>query len=185
MLGPVLWVRGEDRIFSYGGLRGRRGGWVSTSTSARITEPTDRGVRLGRRAPCFLVRREVFDSVGLLDERLFIYFEETELCLRATRAGWRVGVVLDAEAEQESGQAARPGLPRLPDEPERIRVCARRGGAARGCGHDSRRASRELGASCAPTRRKPRGPGARARVLLAGNVARVRRLPSPPLRPAA
>jgi GT2 family glycosyltransferase len=57
-----------------------------------------------------LIRREVFERVGLLDERLFIYFEETELCLRATRAGWRVGVVVDAEAEQESGQPARPGF---------------------------------------------------------------------------
>jgi GT2 family glycosyltransferase len=37
--------------------------------------------------------------VGLLDERLFVYFEETGLSLRATRSGWRVGVVLDAEAD--------------------------------------------------------------------------------------
>jgi GT2 family glycosyltransferase len=110
VLGPVLWARGEDRVFSYGGRRGRRGGWVS-HIRERPSGASD-GI-----AECdwvdgaaILIRREVLDRAGLLDERLFIYFEETELCLRATDLGWRVGVVLDAEGEQESGQPARPGF---------------------------------------------------------------------------
>ena len=36
-----------------------------------------------------LVRREVLDDVGLLDEGYFLYYEEVDLCLRAARAGWR------------------------------------------------------------------------------------------------
>lgn len=37
------------------------------------------------------VRREVFEQVGLLDDRYFpIYYEETEFCVRARSAGWRV-----------------------------------------------------------------------------------------------
>lgn len=35
-----------------------------------------------------MVRREVFESIGLLDEEYFLYFEETDFCLRALRAGW-------------------------------------------------------------------------------------------------
>jgi N-acetylglucosaminyl-diphospho-decaprenol L-rhamnosyltransferase len=35
-----------------------------------------------------MVRREVFDKIGLLDESYFVYYEETDLCLRAKRAGW-------------------------------------------------------------------------------------------------
>jgi len=35
-----------------------------------------------------LVRREVFESVGLLDEGYFLYYEEVDLCLRAARSGW-------------------------------------------------------------------------------------------------
>ena len=37
-----------------------------------------------------LARREALLAAGLLDERFFIYSEETDLCLRIKRAGWRV-----------------------------------------------------------------------------------------------
>jgi GT2 family glycosyltransferase len=35
-----------------------------------------------------LVRRELFEAIGLLDEGYFLYYEEVDLCLRASRAGW-------------------------------------------------------------------------------------------------
>jgi GT2 family glycosyltransferase len=35
-----------------------------------------------------MVRREVFESVGLLDESFFLYYEEVDFCRRARRAGW-------------------------------------------------------------------------------------------------
>jgi GT2 family glycosyltransferase len=35
-----------------------------------------------------IVRREVFDDIGLMDDDYFLYFEETDFCLRARRAGW-------------------------------------------------------------------------------------------------
>jgi GT2 family glycosyltransferase len=40
-----------------------------------------------------LVRREVIEEVGAIDARYFYYWEETEWCLRATRAGWGVAHV--------------------------------------------------------------------------------------------
>ncbi len=35
-----------------------------------------------------IVRREVFDAVGLMDEGYFMYYEEVDFCLRAHRSGW-------------------------------------------------------------------------------------------------
>jgi N-acetylglucosaminyl-diphospho-decaprenol L-rhamnosyltransferase len=35
-----------------------------------------------------IVRREVFESVGLMDEKYFLYFEEVDFCLAANRGGW-------------------------------------------------------------------------------------------------
>lgn len=45
-----------------------------------------------------LVRREVFVSVGVLDERFFLYWDETEFCVRAARSGWAVMHVPAAKA---------------------------------------------------------------------------------------
>jgi hypothetical protein len=37
-----------------------------------------------------LLRREALESAGFLDERFFIYSEETDLCLRVKQAGWDI-----------------------------------------------------------------------------------------------
>ena len=37
-----------------------------------------------------LARREAIEAAGFLDERFFIYAEETDFCLRIRRAGWEV-----------------------------------------------------------------------------------------------
>jgi N-acetylglucosaminyl-diphospho-decaprenol L-rhamnosyltransferase len=37
-----------------------------------------------------LLRREALQSAGLMDERFFLYCEETDLCLRVKQAGWEI-----------------------------------------------------------------------------------------------
>ena len=37
-----------------------------------------------------MVRRAVIEQVGVIDERYFYYWEETEWCLRAGRGGWKI-----------------------------------------------------------------------------------------------
>jgi len=37
---------------------------------------------------CIAIRKRVFESVGLLDERYFMYFEDMAMCRKATRAGF-------------------------------------------------------------------------------------------------
>jgi GT2 family glycosyltransferase len=57
-----------------------------------------------------LVRREMIQEVGTLDERFFYYWEETEWCLRARRMGWRVVVVPEAKLWHKGVQRHyRPG----------------------------------------------------------------------------
>jgi GT2 family glycosyltransferase len=39
---------------------------------------------------CVLIRREVLEAIGLLDDGFFMYFEDVDLCFRAREAGWRI-----------------------------------------------------------------------------------------------
>jgi hypothetical protein len=45
---------------------------------------------------CMAIRRAVFEQIGLIDERFFLIHEESDFCLRATRAGWKCGVFAEA-----------------------------------------------------------------------------------------
>ncbi len=56
---------------------------------------------------CLLLRREALEAVGLLDERFFIYFEETDWCARARRAGWQLWQVPAATVVHHSGGTTR------------------------------------------------------------------------------
>jgi GT2 family glycosyltransferase len=39
---------------------------------------------------CVLLRKRIFSEIGLLDEKMFFYFEDVDFCVRAKIAGWRV-----------------------------------------------------------------------------------------------
>lgn len=41
-------------------------------------------------ACCVLVRKEVFDRIGKMDDRYFVYLDDTDFCFRAKRAGLRL-----------------------------------------------------------------------------------------------
>ncbi|HEY8427382.1 MAG TPA: glycosyltransferase family 2 protein [Sandaracinaceae bacterium] len=43
-----------------------------------------------------MIRREVLEEVGLFDETFFLYFEETDLCRRAKKAGWSIWYVVES-----------------------------------------------------------------------------------------
>lgn len=47
----------------------------------------------------FMMRREAAEDVGLFDESYFLYFEETDLCLRTARAGWKTYYVPESRVK--------------------------------------------------------------------------------------
>jgi GT2 family glycosyltransferase len=46
---------------------------------------------------CLLVRKSVFEKVGLFDERFFMYFEDLDLCRRVWHGGYEVVYYTDVE----------------------------------------------------------------------------------------
>ncbi len=53
-----------------------------------------------------MIRRDVFDAIGLLDEGYFMYFEEVDFCLKSLRAGWPCWYVPGSRVVHLVGQSS-------------------------------------------------------------------------------
>jgi GT2 family glycosyltransferase len=58
----------------------------------------------GVSGSCMLIRREVVDQIGYLDESFFAYQEDADYCFRARQAGWRIFYVPEAQIIHYGGQ---------------------------------------------------------------------------------
>lgn len=92
IVGPkMLYFDRPDVIWSAGGRIDWRGGSLligegePDDTKETTTRDVDFIVGCG-----LLVKRAVLERIGLFDERYFLYYEETDLCARARKAGWRI-----------------------------------------------------------------------------------------------
>ena len=56
-----------------------------------------------------LVRREVFEAIGLFAEEYFFGLEDLDFCLRARRAGWPSACVSAAVVRRRGAVRLRPG----------------------------------------------------------------------------
>jgi GT2 family glycosyltransferase len=92
--GPTIYYHQQaDRIWSAGGaIDWRRG----QTRMLELNKPDNGQLGAMPRPVDFvtgcalLARRETLEQAGLLDERFFVYYEETEWCIRAQRAGFRI-----------------------------------------------------------------------------------------------
>lgn len=92
IVGPLVYHHSEPTVIQ------TAGGWLGRSWESKhygqdeedcgqYREPRDVEWISG----CgIVVRRDVIEEVGAIDERFFYYWEETEWCLRARRAAWRI-----------------------------------------------------------------------------------------------
>lgn len=53
-----------------------------------------------------MVRRTAFEAIGGFDETIFLFHEDDDLCLRLTRAGWRLRHVHGAVARHGRGRSS-------------------------------------------------------------------------------
>jgi GT2 family glycosyltransferase len=101
--------RGESRpwaVFSYFlGLSARFpksklfGGYLLNYMDENATHPA-----AGVSGSCMLIRREVVERIGYLDERFFAYQEDADFCARCWKAGWQVYYVPAAKIVHYGGQ---------------------------------------------------------------------------------
>lgn len=92
VVGPMVYHHNEPEVIqSAGGQLGRY--WQNIHLAHN--QP-DRG-QFSQPRPvdwisgcAIMVRRAAIEQVGMLDERFFYYWEETEWCLRVSRGGWQI-----------------------------------------------------------------------------------------------
>ena len=115
--GPIVLARSEpDRIatlgMSYalatGRMRHRGTGDRITSHGHLSARDTVDGV-----SGCLmLIKREVFERIGLFDEQYFFTFEDLDFCLKARRAGFTTILAGEAVVYHEGGQSLGARSPR-------------------------------------------------------------------------
>lgn len=59
-----------------------------------------------------MAKRAVWEKAGLLDDKFFMYYEETEWCVRATRAGYKIMLIPAAMIWHKISLEARATSPR-------------------------------------------------------------------------
>jgi N-acetylglucosaminyl-diphospho-decaprenol L-rhamnosyltransferase len=108
---PLSEVEQMLRLTAFSRLLGR---------SARSLEPpAEPGPVDWVSGASLVIRKEVFDAVGLLDENYFMYYEEVDFCLRARQAGWPCWYLPAAPIVHLIGQSSgvnspEAGLKRVP-----------------------------------------------------------------------
>lgn len=112
----LLSAEGEVQAspFRFGGLatelnRGARLGLLTRLLRNRaVVMPTPAAPRAVDwvSGASMIVRRTMLDEVGLLDEGLFTYFDDVDLCLRARKAGWETWFVPESRVVHLEGASS-------------------------------------------------------------------------------
>ncbi len=87
ILGPIIYEYGTDRIHFAGG----KINWLYTK-GRHVARATDYIT-----GACMLVKREVINKIGLMDENYFLYCEDVDWCLKAQKTGYKCTVVPEAK----------------------------------------------------------------------------------------
>ena len=69
--------------------------------------PTQAGPADWLAGASMIIRRAVFEQIGLLDEGYFMYYEEVDFCLRARRAGFEIWYVPSSRVVHLVGAASQ------------------------------------------------------------------------------
>lgn len=83
--------------------------WEVAQTMTKRAQPVD-----WICGASMMIRPAVFEAVGCLDENYFLYFEETDFCLRANKAGFSTWYVPESRVMHIVGQSTKVTDRKLP-----------------------------------------------------------------------
>lgn len=89
----------EDKVMSGGLINGR----LEQATSSKRYRKAD-----FVSGSLMVIKREVIEQCGYFDSSFFLYYEDVEYCIRAAKAGFRIGVDRALSYHHESNSDANP-----------------------------------------------------------------------------
>ena len=87
--------------------------WIVAPPVASIPHQTD-----WVAGASMIIRREVFETTGLMDEEYFLYYEEVDFCLQAHKSGWNCWYVPQSRVVHLVGQSS--GVTNTKTVPKRL-----------------------------------------------------------------
>ncbi|MGB9006384.1 MAG: glycosyltransferase family 2 protein [Candidatus Aminicenantales bacterium] len=108
ILGPkVFFYNQPGKIWSMGGYFRRAKGSMNTlGHNQPDSDRFQRNIEVDYVPGCaILIKRDVFEKIGLLDEDYFFFAEESDFCLRAKKNGFQVFVVPASRIWHKASQA--------------------------------------------------------------------------------
>ena len=58
---------------------------------------------------CLLIKREIIEKIGVLEEDYFLYYEDTDFCLRAKNIGYKCLYIPEAKIYHKVSRSTKPG----------------------------------------------------------------------------
>lgn len=112
LVGPVIYYAERPEQVWFAGMRFRHGLYV-VRRGLHLKPPLAAVEDVDFLSGCgMLVRREVWERVGLFDPRFFMYYEDLDFCIRAKEAGYRA--VCATKARMWHSLSASTGGPDSP-----------------------------------------------------------------------
>lgn len=95
------WLTELNRGFSLGIFTRLLKPWITAELIPDSPKKTD-----WVSGASMMIRSSIFERIGFLDESYFMYFEETDFCLRALRSGWECWYVPSSKVIHFVGQSS-------------------------------------------------------------------------------
>ena len=113
IVGPLIYYYdAPDRIWFAGGLVDPDSAAARALGDGEVDDGSRGAAKIDYISGCaLLIKREVVDKIGLIDDRMFIYYEEADWCARTREAGYDIWFVPTAKVWHKISMQVR-GLSR-------------------------------------------------------------------------
>lgn len=108
---PKIYFHGSKKIWYGGGeidqlnVLGSHGG-MDQIDNGQYDQMNETDLATGA---AMMIKKEVFEKIGLFDERYFLYYEDADFCFRAKKVGFKIMYIPEAVVYHENAQSTGLG----------------------------------------------------------------------------